>query len=81
MESPTGTGKTLSLLCSAIAWLREERKKMAGEISQNMPIVIYTSRTHSQLSQVQHELRNTAFLPRTVLIGSRDHLCINSAVN
>lgn len=47
LESPTGTGKTLSLLCSTIAWLRLERKKMAGDVFYNLPVIIYTSRTHS----------------------------------
>jgi Rad3-related DNA helicase len=27
------------------------------------------------------ELQNTAFKPRTVLIASRDHLCVNTAIN
>lgn len=27
------------------------------------------------------ELKRTAFEPRTVLIASRDHLCVNSSVN
>jgi len=30
---------------------------------------------------VQRELQNTIYKPRTALIASRDHLCINSAVN
>lgn len=43
--------------------------------------IIYSSRTHSQLTQVQKELRNTVYKPRTVLIASRDHLCVNTQIN
>jgi hypothetical protein len=43
----------------------------------DMPRIIYTSRTHSQLAQVQKELMNTAYNPRSVVMGSRDHFCIH----
>lgn len=47
LESPTGTGKTLSLLCASIAWLRNEREKLDKNIVYDLPKIIYTSRTHS----------------------------------
>jgi regulator of telomere elongation helicase 1 len=47
LESPTGTGKTLSLLCSALSWLKQERSKLVGQLNDELPKIIYTSRTHS----------------------------------
>ncbi|XP_027501918.1 regulator of telomere elongation helicase 1 isoform X4 [Corapipo altera] len=111
LESPTGTGKTLCLLCSTLAW-REHFKDTisARKIAQRLhgvelfpdrplsswgtaatdgevptyytdiPKIIYASRTHSQLTQVINELKNTVYRPKICVLGSREQLCINPEV-
>lgn len=44
-------------------------------------IVIYASRTHSQLAQVVSELKSTAYVPRMTVLGSRDQLCVHEKVS
>ena len=96
LESPTGTGKTLCLLCSTLAWQRDQGRILlqatqetpitAGPVSKTshaglkVPTIIYASRTHSQLSQVVRELRNTRYRPKHAVIGSRQQMCVNPKV-
>uniref|UniRef100_A0A8D0LCQ2 Regulator of telomere elongation helicase 1 n=1 Tax=Sphenodon punctatus TaxID=8508 RepID=A0A8D0LCQ2_SPHPU len=107
LESPTGTGKTLCLLCSTLAWREHFKDSISAQkIAQRMngvelfpdrpmsswgdaeiptyytdvPKIIYASRTHSQLTQVIGELKNTVYRPKVCVLGSREQLCINPEV-
>ncbi|EFO17178.2 hypothetical protein LOAG_11323 [Loa loa] len=93
LESPTGTGKTLCLLCAAIAFLKDYKSRISqmdsimkykvtvpALLSHN-PKILYASRTHSQLAQVISELNKTTYKDiKTVTLASRDILCINDKV-
>jgi len=112
LESPTGTGKTLCLLCATLAWreayvarlqleqvgkiesdfkdqLGSHLSEVSGDLNEggswergfkDIPKIVYASRTHSQLSQAVNELKNTRYVPKVCVLGSREQMCINSEV-
>ncbi|CAD8081325.1 unnamed protein product [Paramecium sonneborni] len=76
LESPTGTGKTLCLLCSSMGWLQKHRKEQQKSYLNRNLKIIYASRTHAQLKQVAQELKKTVYRPKLSMIGSRDQYCL-----
>ncbi|XP_031616345.1 regulator of telomere elongation helicase 1 homolog [Contarinia nasturtii] len=77
LESPTGTGKTLSLLCSTMAWIEGEKKN-----NRTIPTVIYATRTHPQILQAMRELKKSPYNNvKAAVIASRNQLCINSGLS
>lgn len=95
LESPTGTGKTLCLLCATLAWRRHRMDRIkensvsweaqadpnAPRATGGVPRIWYSSRTHSQLKQVIKELKRTSYKPASVVLGSREQLCVHSSVS
>ena len=92
LESPTGTGKTLCLLASVIAfrvWAKKNPHKLkvpgiSDPKRSKVPSVIYASRTHSQLTQVVSELRKLrdvcGYRIDMTVVGGRSSLCVNDEV-
>ena len=72
LESPTGTGKTLCLLCSTLAWIKFMREKNKKKIR-----IFYSTRTHSQITNIIKELKKTIYLPITSILSSRENSCVN----
>ncbi len=61
--------------------LQALNEKDAGGSNWNPSPIIYTSRTHSQLTQAMRELKNCSYNHvQAVALGSRDQLCINTEV-
>ncbi|MCQ2818602.1 MAG: DEAD/DEAH box helicase family protein [archaeon] len=76
LESPTGTGKTLCLLCACLGWLNHKRLTEESNIK-----IFYTTRTHTQITNVIKELKKTCYKPKMTLLSSRDNSCINNNYN
>jgi regulator of telomere elongation helicase 1 len=71
VESPTGTGKSLSILCACLAWLSQ---------TKNKPRVYVCSRTHKQIDQLIGQLKKLAYTPKTSVLAGRTHMCLNRQV-
>lgn len=75
LESPTGTGKSLALLSSALAYQEHVYQHPKSENQERIP-VIYASRTHTQLSQLVGELKRLPYAPKMTVLASREKCCV-----
>ena len=44
-------------------------------------VIIYATRTHSQLTQVVSELKSTVYRPNMTVLGSREQLCVHEKIS
>ena len=77
LESPTGTGKTISLLSSITAFMKRQRE-LGGSPHTTL---IYCTRTHSQIQQVMNEIKtNLPYHVKATIVASKTKLCLNDDI-
>ena len=79
IESPTGTGKTLSILCAAIAALLKSRRDFHRNPKGPKPLtrIVFCTRTHSQIEQIFTEIKaKLPYILNVAPFASRKHACI-----
>ncbi|KAI1723097.1 hypothetical protein Ddc_07292 [Ditylenchus destructor] len=89
LESPTGTGKTLSLLCAAIAWVQREKERIKPTLqhSSNVPGLINVENRGTNAKtglplypKIFYASRTHSQLIKVATLAGRDQLCINEKV-
>ena len=79
-ESPTGTGKTQTILSSVLAIMQKDNLKPAPN-SKSRPKMLYFTRTVSQMNQVMDEIKKCGYKVKGNIMSSRANLCLYDKVN
>lgn len=76
-ESPTGTGKTQTILTSLLSHIEYQAK--IGKMNKK-PKVLFFTRTVTQMNQIIREVKQTSYNVKATILASRNYLCLNEEV-
>ncbi|ESO94497.1 hypothetical protein LOTGIDRAFT_118438 [Lottia gigantea] len=81
LESPTGTGKTLCLLCSSLAWLQNQKAHVQMNKEQGLVPLINDKEniTDNFMKKLADSLQQSAAVPK-IIYASRTHSQLSQAV-
>lgn len=69
-ESPTGTGKSQTILSSVLSWCIKMNKKM-----------VFITRTHDQIDQFVQNISKSEHRPKICILASKSKMCVHTDKN